>query len=129
MKSVQIFINDLTMFHTFFSRSPKRSQLLREKRYKLPQSCKTSWNYHSRAAATITTHFIELKKAITCVTDTDDWYPTTINMAYGLFHKLSNHKFVYLLCLFKKLILNSDHVLLILQTKCTADVQYCVNIV
>ncbi|KAE9523304.1 hypothetical protein AGLY_016252 [Aphis glycines] len=49
--------------HTF--RSPKRSQLLREKGFKLPQSCETRWNYHSRAAATITTHFIELKKAIT----------------------------------------------------------------
>ncbi|XP_060846373.1 zinc finger MYM-type protein 1-like [Rhopalosiphum padi] len=102
IKSVKIFISDLTMFHTFFSRSPKRSQLLREKGFKLPQSCETRWNYHSRAAATITIHFIELKKAITCVTDEDDWDPITINMAY-------------------------DHVFLILQTKCTADVQYCVN--
>ncbi|XP_026819140.1 zinc finger MYM-type protein 1-like [Rhopalosiphum maidis] len=102
IKSVKIFISDLTMFHTFFSRSPKKSQLLREKGFKLPQSCETKWNYHSRAAATITTHFIELKKAITCVTDEDDWDPITINMAY-------------------------DHVFLILQTKCTADVQYCVN--
>lgn len=44
-------------------------------------------------------------------------------MAFGLLHKLSNLKFV---CL-KKLFLYSDHVFLILQTKCTADVQYCVN--
>ncbi|XP_050066556.1 zinc finger MYM-type protein 1-like [Aphis gossypii] len=82
IKSVKIFISDLTMFHTFFSRSPKRSQFLREKGFKLPQSCETRWNYHSRAAAIITTHFIELKKAITCVTDEDDWDPITINMAY-----------------------------------------------
>jgi hypothetical protein len=127
IKSVKIFISELTVFHTFFSRSPKRSQLLREKGFKLPQSCETRWNYNSRAAATITTHFIELKKAITCVTDEDDWDPITINMAYGLLHKLTNFKFVYLLCLFKKLFLYSDHVFLILQTKCTADVQYCVN--
>jgi len=45
------------------------------------------WNYYSRATVTITTHFIEIKKAITCVTEEDDWDPTTISMACGLLYK------------------------------------------
>lgn len=61
IKSVRIFISDLSMFHTFFSRLPKRSQFLREKGFKLPQSSETRWNHHSRAAATITTHSKDLK--------------------------------------------------------------------
>jgi hypothetical protein len=72
IKSVSIFISDLTMFHTFFSRSPKRTELLREKGFKLPTSSETRWNYHSRAAATINTHFKELQKAISYVTEEED---------------------------------------------------------
>lgn len=53
IKSIRIFMSDLTMFHTFFSKSPKRTELLREKGFKSPKSCETRWNYHSRAAATI----------------------------------------------------------------------------
>ncbi|XP_060846566.1 zinc finger MYM-type protein 1-like [Rhopalosiphum padi] len=127
IKSVRIFISDLTMFHTFFSRSPKRTELLREKGFKLPKSCETRWNYHSRAAATISTHFKELQKAISYVTEGEDWDPISISTAYGLLHKLSNQKFVYLLCLFHRIFIYSDHVFLILQTKCTADVQTCIN--
>lgn len=115
------------MFHTFFSRSPKRTELLREKGFKLPKSCETRWNYHSRAAATISKHFKELQKAVSCVTDGEDWDPSSVSMACELLHKLSNPKFVYLLCLFNQIFIYSEHVFLILQTKCTADVQTCVN--
>lgn len=126
-KAVKLFISDLTMFHTFFSRSPKQSELLREKGFKLPKSYETRWNYHSRAAATISVHFTELKKAIVCVTEEEDWDPISICLANGLLNKLSNFKFVYLLCLFKKIFVLSDNVFLVLQKKCIADVQTCIN--
>ncbi|XP_008179777.1 zinc finger MYM-type protein 1-like [Acyrthosiphon pisum] len=61
IKPVKLFICNLTMFHTFFSRSSKRSELLRQQGFKLPNHSDTRWNYHSRAASTIKTHFIELK--------------------------------------------------------------------
>ncbi|KAF0706143.1 Uncharacterized protein FWK35_00025037 [Aphis craccivora] len=69
------------MFHTFFSRSPKQTKLFRGKGFKLPKSCETRWNYHSRAAATISTHFKELQKAIPYVTDGEDWDPISISTA------------------------------------------------
>ncbi|XP_026821268.1 zinc finger MYM-type protein 1-like [Rhopalosiphum maidis] len=73
IKDVKLFIPDLTMFHTFFSRSSKRSSLLREQGFKLPNQCNTRWNYHSRATLTIKTHFNELKNAVSHVVDDPGW--------------------------------------------------------
>jgi len=52
------------MYYTFFSRSSKRSSLLREQGLKLPNKSDTRWNYHSRAASTIKIHFQELKNSV-----------------------------------------------------------------
>lgn len=41
IKSVKLFICNLTMFHTFFSKSSKRSELLREQGFKLPNHSDT----------------------------------------------------------------------------------------
>jgi len=53
IKSVKLFICNLTMIHPFFSRSTKRSELLREQSFKFPNQSDTRWNYHSRATSTI----------------------------------------------------------------------------
>lgn len=52
IKEVRLFISDLTAFHSFFSKSSKRTVLLTEKGFKLPQACTTRWNFHSRAVTT-----------------------------------------------------------------------------
>ncbi|XP_050066274.1 zinc finger MYM-type protein 1-like [Aphis gossypii] len=78
IKDVKLFIANLTMFHTFFSRSSKRSVLLREQGFKLPNQCNTRWNYHSRAALTIKTHFNELKNAVSHVVDDPGWDSTSV---------------------------------------------------
>jgi hypothetical protein len=127
IKAVRLFISDLTMFHAFFSESPKRSELLRVKWFKQPEHIEMRWNYHFRAAATISTNFTELKKAALCVTEEENWDPMSICLANGVLNKLSNFKFVYLLCLFNKISMFSDHVFLTLQTKCTADIQTCIK--
>ncbi|XP_016661890.1 zinc finger MYM-type protein 1-like [Acyrthosiphon pisum] len=127
IKDVRLFISDLKMFHTFFSESPKRSELLREKWFKQLENCDMRWNYHSRAAATISANFTELKKVTLRITEEEDWDPMSICLANGLFNKLSNFKFVYLLCLFNKISILSDHVFLTLQTKCIEDVQTCIE--
>lgn len=127
IKAVRLFIGDLTMFRTFFIGSPKRSELLREKGFNLPKKCETTWNYHSRATATISAHFTELKQALLCVSEEEDWDPMSIALANGLLYKLSNFKFLYLICLFKNIFVFSDRVSTIVQTKCTAGVQTCIN--
>ncbi|KAL5242071.1 hypothetical protein ACI65C_009481 [Semiaphis heraclei] len=114
-------------FSWYSSTSSKRSELLRVKWFKQPENCEKQWNYHSKAAATISANFKELKKIALCVTEEEDWDPMSICLANGLLNKLSDFKFVYLLCLFNKISIFSDHVFLTLQTKCTADVQTCIK--
>uniref|UniRef100_A0A2S2PIE2 Zinc finger MYM-type protein 1 n=1 Tax=Schizaphis graminum TaxID=13262 RepID=A0A2S2PIE2_SCHGA len=84
IKPVKLFICIITMFHTFFSRSSKRSELLRQQSFKLPNNSDTRWNYHSRAASIIKTHFIELKNAFTHVIEEPNWDHISISTATGI---------------------------------------------
>lgn len=95
IQSVKLFICNLTMFHTFFSRSSKRSSLLREQGFKLPNQSDTRWNYHSRAASTIKIHFQELKNSVKHVPEESNWDPISIATASGLLDKLNDTKFIY----------------------------------
>jgi len=72
IKAVRLFISDLAMFHTFFSTSSKRSELLRVKWFKQPENCEKQWNYHSRAADTISANFIKLKKIALYFTEEEE---------------------------------------------------------
>jgi len=51
----------LTAFYSFFSKSSKRTVLLTEQGFKLPQATSTRWNFHSRAVNAVKNHFHELK--------------------------------------------------------------------
>lgn len=124
IKSVRMFLSDLTAFHTFFNGSPKRTELLREKGFQLPE---TRWNYWPIVVSTIGVHFTDLQKTITSVTDAEDWDPTSVHLACGLLQQFSDFKFIYLLCLFHEIFTFSDRVFLILRTQCTKDVQACVD--
>ncbi|KAL4104312.1 hypothetical protein QTP88_019613 [Uroleucon formosanum] len=127
IKDVKLFIANLTMFHTFFSRSSKRSVLLREQGFKLPNQCNTRWNYHLRAALSIKTHFNELKNAVSHVVDDPGWDSTSVCTTSGILSIMNNRKFVYLLVLFSKIFIFIDHTFCILQNKSTTDIKYCVN--
>jgi hypothetical protein len=48
IKPVKLLICYLTMFHTFFSRFSKRSELLREQGFKLPNHSDTRLSFKSR---------------------------------------------------------------------------------
>ncbi|KAL4085263.1 hypothetical protein QTP88_027122 [Uroleucon formosanum] len=111
IQSVKLFICNLTIFHTFFSRSSKRSSLLREQGFKLPNQSDTRWNYHSRAASTIKIHFQELKNSVKHVTEESNWDPIFIATASGLLDKLNDTKFVYLLIFFNEIFIYTDHVI------------------
>ncbi|KAJ4441740.1 hypothetical protein ANN_11598 [Periplaneta americana] len=81
IKQIKLFICDLIMFHTFFSKSTNRSEFLREQGFKLSRHNDTRWNYHSRAAATVRSHFSELRQAAEHVIDDDDWDPVSVSYA------------------------------------------------
>ncbi|XP_060846366.1 zinc finger MYM-type protein 1-like [Rhopalosiphum padi] len=126
IKPVKLFICNLTMFHTFFSRSSKRSELLRQQGFKLPNHSDTRWNYHSRAASTIKTHFIELKNAFTHVIEEPNWDHISISTASGILDKLNDAQFVYLLILFNKIFIYTDHVFNFLQSKILSNIKSCI---
>jgi len=127
IKSVKLFICNLTMFHTFFSRSTKRSELLREQGFKLPNQSDTRWNYHSRAASTIKKHFLDLKNAVLHVTEEPSWDPISVCTASGLYDKLNDANFVYFLILFSKVFLYTDHVFNFLQSKSLSNIKSCIS--
>ncbi|KAL4119236.1 hypothetical protein QTP88_012077 [Uroleucon formosanum] len=123
LKSVKLFICSLTMFHTFFSRSTKISELLREQGFKLPNQSDTRWNYHSRAASTIKKHFLDLKNAVLHVTEEPGWDPISVCTASGLYDKLNDANFVYFLILFSKVFLYTDHAFNFLQSKSLSNIK------
>ncbi|KAL4141365.1 hypothetical protein QTP88_004017 [Uroleucon formosanum] len=73
-----LFHGAKTIKYVKLYRSSKRSVLLREQGFKLPNQCNTRWNYHSRAALTIKTHFNELKNAVSHVVDDPGWDSTSV---------------------------------------------------
>lgn len=127
IKDIKLFISNLTMFHLFFNRSSKRNELLRERGFRLPNQCNTHWNYHSRAALTIKSHFDELKNAVSHVVNERGWDFISIYTASGILNIMNNNKFIYLLVLFSKIFMFTDHTFCVLQTKSTTDVKYYVN--
>lgn len=128
MKNVKLFIVNLTMFHTFFSGSSKRSVLI-DQGFILPNQYNTRRNYHSRAAITIKSHFNELKKNAVChVIDEPSWDSISISTASGILSIMNNRTFVYLLELFSKIFLFTDHTFCILKKKnSTTDIKHCVD--
>lgn len=103
IKQVCLFISDLTAFHSFFSKSSKRTVLLTEKGFKLPQACTTRWNFHSRAVTTIMKYFKELYQAFNAIIDDEHshWDYDTISRARGLIKCMDDANFVYLLCVYE----------------------------
>ncbi|KAL4121279.1 hypothetical protein QTP88_013824 [Uroleucon formosanum] len=108
-------------------RSSKRSELLRQQGFKLPNHSDTRWNYHSRAASTIKTHFIELKNAFTHVIEEPNWDHISISTASGILDKLNDAQFVYLLILFNNIFIYTDHVFNFLQSKILSNIKSCIS--
>lgn len=92
--------------------------------FKLPNQSDTRWNYHSRAASTIKKHFSELKNAVIHVIEKPGWDP--ICTASGLHDKLNDEKFIYLLILFSKIFIHTDHVFNFLQSKILSNIKSCI---
>lgn len=101
IRAVKRFVSELTSFHSFFSRSPKRTEVLREQGFKLPHPSPTRWNYHSRGVTAITGHFALLKAAVHHIKEEPGWDSETIARATDLARSWKSAKFVFLLCAHK----------------------------
>ena len=127
IKEVKLFICNITAFHTFFSRSSTRSEVLRQQGFKLPHPAATRWNYNSRAVATIKEHYQELCNVMSYIIDSEDWDPESINCAIGLQNILKSPSFLFLLRLYNCIFIFTEHLFNILQAKTTSDVNLCIN--
>lgn len=127
IKEVKLFICNLTAFHSFFSRSACRSEVLRQRGFQLPHPVQTRWNYNSRAVSTIKHHYQELRSAVSFVIESDDWDPESVNCAIGLLRILDSLTFTFLLSFFNRIFIFSEHLFNIFQAKCTNDVNLCIN--
>lgn len=117
IKQVRLFVCALTAFHSFFSKSSKRTVLLTERGFKLPQASSTRWNFHSRAVFTIIKHFKELYSIFNEIIDEEssEWDDETVNCAIGLKRHMDDPTFVYLLCVFEACFIYIDHLFKLLQ--------------
>ncbi|KAJ4446342.1 hypothetical protein ANN_13037, partial [Periplaneta americana] len=127
IKEVKLFICNLTAFHSFFSRSSFRAEQLRQLGFQLHHPAQTRWNYNSRAVSTIEHHYQELRNSVNYVTKSDDWDPESVNNAMGLLRILDSLVFTFILCLFNKIFIFTEHLFNVFQTKCTSGVNLCVN--
>lgn len=125
IKEVKYFMCNLSAFHTFFGRSPMRTQVLREKGFQLPHPCDTRWNFHTRGIQTIAKHFNQLRDSMIFIVEDDNFDAETTNIGRGLLKSLKSPKFVYMLLLYKKIFVFVDHLFLVLQSKSMSNISLC----
>ena len=128
LKECKIFFANLNGLAAFFSRSPKRTQLLDEicKR-RLPNVSPTRWQYTSRLVNTVFEQRVALKELFNHILENHDEYDgDTVNMADGFKARLDDFEFYFLLETFNGIFNHSDVLFGILQ-KQTLDVQFCLT--
>lgn len=99
-KDVRIFFSDVQGIPPFFSRSPKRTDILNEVvKKKLPQAAPTRWNFQSRSVNTIYEHRESLIECFDRIREieTDS---KTISLASGFIRLLQDETFIFWLKFF-----------------------------
>ncbi|KAF2899542.1 hypothetical protein ILUMI_06635, partial [Ignelater luminosus] len=126
-QEVRLLICDLASFNTFFNKSSKRTALLTEKGSKLPQACRTRWNFHSKAVSTIKTYFPELDAVFESIIEDEnsEWDPDATSCTVGLKRRLDDKTFVYFVSLYSKIFTFVDHLFNILQSKTLSNISTC----
>jgi hypothetical protein len=107
-KPVKVLFASIEGFSTFFSRSPKRTQILDTRVQKrLPRGSNTRWNFSSRIVSTVFTYKKDLLKCLEYIID-NEGDKATIRQAAGLINYLKVPEFNFSLYLFNKILLNGD---------------------
>lgn len=107
-KQVKVFFANIEGFSTFFSKSPKRTQILENiVSRRLPRGSKTRWNFSSRIVCTVFKYKKEIIECLQYIIDTDA-DKGTIRQSTGLISYLENPDFNFWLHFFNKLLPHSD---------------------
>ena len=125
IKECKIFLSHLSSMAAFFSKSPKRTQLLDEMCQKrLPRVAPTRWNFASRLVCTVFEEKDALKNVFEHIVDHHDEYDNdSIDRADGFISQLSSFEFCFLLSTFHEMFSHADVLFDILQ-KHSFDMQF-----
>lgn len=109
VNSMKLFFINISGFSSFFSVSPKRTDLLRTVCGRvIPKVSETRWNFHSRVVNTVYNYKESLLECFEIIQTEDGWDDITIREAYGLANLLNNPGFAYLLSFFNAILLHID---------------------
>ncbi|XP_057209014.1 zinc finger MYM-type protein 1-like [Triplophysa rosa] len=115
---VRIFFSNLGGFASFFSRSPKRTDVLdKVVAHRLPTSSSVRWNFHSRAINTVFEHREGLIRCFETIRDSGDFDPVTTREAGGFAMLLEDQDFNFFLQLFHNIMPHVDILYAKLQKK------------
>ncbi len=126
LKDCKIFFAHLNGLAAFFSRSPRRTQLLDDIcRRRLLCVAPTRWQYTSRLVSTDFENRVALKELFHHILEHHDEYDEdSVRCADGFNARLDDFEFCFLLHTFNGIFEHSDVLFAMLQNK-TLDVQFC----
>ncbi|KAL1249385.1 hypothetical protein QQF64_020390 [Cirrhinus molitorella] len=115
---VRIFFSDLGGFASFFSRSPKRTDVLdKVVARRLPTSSSVRWYFHSRAVNTVFEQREDLIRCFETIRDSSDFDPVTVREAGAFAMLLEDSDFNFFLQLFHNIMPHVDLLYAKLQKK------------
>ncbi|KAJ4936913.1 hypothetical protein JOQ06_001498 [Pogonophryne albipinna] len=128
IKECRIFFPHLSGLAAFFSRSPKRTQLLDEICQKrLPRVAPTRWNFASRLVCTVFEKKDALKDLFDYIVEHhEEFDDAAILSADGYLSNLGNFEFGFFLSTFNEIFAHADVLFDILQNK-SFDMQFCLT--
>ena len=116
--TVRSFFCNLHAFPSFFTRSPKRSEILKEIVHKrIPSAPQTRWNYNTRTVKVIHDNLEPLKECMQVIMDSPNSDPNTYNQAQSLLSYLNNDIFLYWLSFFATLMPHCEMLFKFLQSR------------
>lgn len=126
IKDCRVFFSSLSGFSAFFSKSTKRSHVLNEIcGSRMPTFAATRWNSTFRAVFSVHSNKDKLIDVFDFILNSDDFKTDdqSLREARGFKYILNDHKFCFLLEIFKLIFEHTDVVFSILQNKST-DINY-----
>ena len=109
VKKVQIFFSELSGISTFFSRSPKRTNILDQiVARRLPRPSSTTWDFNSRIVNTVYESRDDLLECFETIRTSGSFDEATVREASGYVRMLRDEDFHFFLCLFHKIMPHVD---------------------
>lgn len=116
--TVRSFFSNLHAFPTFFTRSPKRSDFLKEIVHRrIPAAPQTRWNYNTRTVQVIHDNLEPLKECMQAIMVDNSSDHNTFNQAQMLLSYLNNDDFGYWLNFFATLLPHCEILFKCLQSR------------